>query len=380
MQKYSEFVPSIFRVRTCGAGLLVAAALALAGTAAGQTGSGARGTASNQNESDVRLQEDAPLHYTVKKGDTLWAISKKFLKDPWQWPEVWTTNNTKVTNPHLIYPGQELILVYRNKHPRIVPSGDLALENQTARLSPQVREVPLDQAIPTIPIDIIREFLRGPRVVSKEELNRAPYVVEFNEEHIAGASGMAAYVKNIKDPVLSSYAVVRRGQPYRDPETRELLGYEAIPTAEGELRELGKVSVVDLVSSSREVNIGDRLLPEESGLFEANFYPHAPAGAVGGRIIAVFNGLSQIGQYQIVTINRGTNHGLEPGHVLSILQAGRRAKDPYTFGKVQLPDEYGGVLMVFKVAPKVSYGLVMEATRAIHVLDKVEKPRYGEKG
>lgn len=371
MQKYSEFGRSICRARAVGASLWLAAALGLAAASAAAQGQGA--------PSDVRLQDDAPLHYTVKKGDTLWGIAKKFLKDPWQWPEVWTVNNTKVSNPHLIYPGQELLLVYRNRRPQIVPGGNLALENQTEKLSPKIRELPLAQAIPTIPLDAIREFLKGPRVVSKDELNRAPYVVEFNQETLRGAAGMGAYVKNLQEPVLAGYEVVRRGQEYRDPDTNELLGYEAIPTAEAELRELGKLSTVQLVQSYREVSIGDRLLPDESGLFQANFYPHAPAGAVGGRVIAVFDGLSQIGQYQIVTINRGTSQGLEPGHVLSILQAGRKVRDPYAPSRVQLPDEYAGTLMIFKVAPKVSYGLVMEAARAIHLLDKVEKPRAGEK-
>jgi hypothetical protein len=361
-------------------GLLLTAGLGLAGAVYSQGRPEAGATPRTQNQSDIRMQEDAPLRYVVKKGDTLWGISKKYLKDAWQWPEVWTTNNTKVTNPHLIYPGQELLLVYKDKRPQVMPSGDLVTLNDTDKLSPRVRELPLDQAIPTIPIDQIRQFLRGPRVVTDDELERAPYVVDFNEPHLVGAGNMGAYVKNIAQPVMSGYAVVRRGDEYRDPETGELLGYEAIPTAEAEVREYGKLSTVRLVESSREVNVGDRLLPLESGLFEANFYPHAPAQPVGGRVISVFDGMSQIGQFQIVTLNRGTRHGLEPGHVLSILRAGGRVKDPYEGGKVQLPDQFAGTLLIFKVSPKVSYGLVMEAVRPIHLLDKAEKPRPGEQG
>jgi len=371
----------------------LAAGLLIAASAAGQSypdvgGTPARGmeeprpapiATATQGSSDVRMQDDAPLRYVVKKGDTLWGISKKFLKDPWQWPEVWTTNNTKVTNPHLIYPGEELLLVYKDKKPQIVPSGEMAVENTAEKLSPRIRQLPLVEAIPTIPIAAIRQFLKGPRVVSDDELNRAPYVVEFNELHLAGSAGMGVYVKNLARPLRAGYSVVRRGDEYRDPDTGERLGYEAIPTAEGEVHELGKLSTVRLVSSSREVNVGDRLLPQESDLFNANFYPHAPNGAVGGRIISVFDGLSEIGQFQIVTLNRGGKHGLEPGHVLSILQAGGLAKDPYAPGELQLPDQFAGTLLIFKVTPKVSYGLVMEATRAIHVLDKVEKPRAGER-
>jgi LysM repeat protein len=374
VQKYNEFEPMFIRAWAFRGALALAGVTLASGPAAAQTQS-----ATAQASAEVRLQEDAPLRYTVKKGDTLWGISKKFLKDPYQWPEVWTPNNVKVTNPHLIYPGQELLLVYKNRRPQIVPSGNISAENRTEKLSPQMRESSIDEAIPTIPIDAIREFLRGPRVVSKDEINGAPYIVDFNEDVIEGAEGLSAYIKNIKEPVLSGYTVVRLGKKYEDPETGEDLGIEAIPTAEAEVREVGKLTKVALVESVREVHAGDRLLPQESGLFEANFYPHPPAGPVGGRIISVFDALTQTGQYKIVTINRGTRQGLEPGHVLSILQAGRRVKDPYGGGRVQLPDEYAGMLMIFKVGPKVSYGLVMEATHPIHLLDKVEKPRPGEK-
>jgi hypothetical protein len=403
VQKYNEFVSPLRLAFFHGRGLRRTAALAagllIAASAGGQSYPDVGGTparhmedarpapatppASTANtsasQSDVRVQDDAPLRYVVKKGDTLWAISKKFLKDPWQWPEVWTTNNTRVTNPHLIYPGEELLLVYKDKKPQIVPSGEMAVENTADKLSPRIRQLPLEQAIPTIPIAAIRQFLKGPRVVTDDELSRAPYVVEFNELHLAGSAGMGAYVKNLARPLRAGYSVVRRGDAYRDPDTGELLGYEAIPTAEGEVRELGKLSTVQLLSSTREVNVGDRLLPQESDLFNANFYPHAPNGAVGGRIISVYDGLSEIGQFQIVTLNRGAKQGLEPGHVLSILQAGGLASDPYAPGKLQLPDEFAGTLLIFKVTPRVSYGLVMEATRAIHVLDKVEKPRAGER-
>jgi hypothetical protein len=369
VQKYNEF-RGFFRVGPIAA----AALLSLSGLAGAQT------TASNDKPADVRLQDDAPLRYTVKKGDTLWGIAKKFLKDPWQWPEVWTENNQKVTNPHLIYPGETLLLVYKNRRPQIVPSGALASEHAAEKLEPQIREIPLEAAIPTIPIDAIREFLRGPRVVSKEEINAAPYVVDFNEEVIEGKSGFKAYIKNVQQPVLSGYEVVRVGSKYKDPETGELLGYEAIPTADAEVREFGKLTKVDLVQALREVHAGDRLLPQESGLFQANFYPHAPAEAIHGRIISVYDSLTETGQYKIVAINRGRKEGLEQGHVLSILQAGRRTHDPYGSSLVQLPDEYAGTLLVFKVGERVSYGLIMEATHAIHVLDKVDKPRPGERG
>jgi len=317
---------------------------------------------------ELGLREDAPLRYVVKKGDTLWDISNKFLADAWQWPELWYVNG-KIANPHRIYPGDVLELAYLKGRP-VLTRGGSGLE----RVSPQVREVPLDAAVAAIPIDAIRNFLRGPRVVDADTLERAPYILEFTDAHVVGAEGVGIFIQKLPADSPTDFAVVRKGDVYRDPVTDEILGYEAIPTAVAELRVPGTPAEGMLNEAFREVLRGDRLLPLEQDNFEANFYPHAPNFPVGGRIISVFDGVSQIAQYQIVTLNRGTNHGIEPGHVLSILQARRSVRDPYTKKMVVLPEQYAGRLMVFKVSPKISYGLVMTATRPIHVLDKVEKP------
>lgn len=320
----------------------------------------------------LSLREDAPLHYVVKKGDTLWGISSYFLRDPWQWPELWYVNG-KIANPHLIYPGEVLTLVLVNGRPRLARDSDLSLE----RLSPRVRVESLDDALPAIPIEAIRNFLRGPRVITEDEARRAPYVVEFTGEHLTGAEANGVFVKNLPDkPATAAYswAVVQVGDPYRDPETHELLGYEAIPAGEAELRKPGAVATMALTKSSREVLVGDRLLPIEPENFGSSFYPHAPAAPVDGRILSVFDGLTQIAQYQIVALNRGSNHGVDVGTVLQIDQAGRNVRDPYGTQAVTLPDQYAGLLLVFKVTPKLSYGLVMKADRPLHVLDKVRNP------
>ncbi|MDP3856875.1 MAG: LysM peptidoglycan-binding domain-containing protein [Stagnimonas sp.] len=317
---------------------------------------------------ELGLREDAPLRYVVKKGDTLWEISNKFLADAWQWPELWYVNG-KIANPHLIYPGDVLELAYLKGRP-VLTRGGSGLE----RVSPQVREVSLGSAVPGIPIDAIRNFLRGPRVVDAETLNRAPYILDFADSHVLGAEGIGVFIQKLPADTPTDFAVVRKGDAYKDPVTNELLGYEAIPTGEVELRVPGAPAEGVLTQAFREVLRGDRLLPLEEDNFQANFYPHAPAGPVGGRIISVFEGVSQIAQYQIVTLNRGGLHGIEPGHVLSILQARRSVRDPYTKKMVSLPEQYAGQLMVFKVSPKLCYGLVMSATRPIHLLDKVEKP------
>ena len=316
---------------------------------------------------DLSLRQDAPLHYTVKKGDTLWGISNHFLKDAWQWPQLWYDNG-QIKNPHLIYPGEVLTLVMVNGHPRVVLSED--------RLHPRIHEMPLDQAIPAIPIDAIREFLRGPRVISKDEMEHAPYVVEFTDEHVVAGQNSGVFVKNLPKNGVSSWSLVKVGQPYIDPDTRELLGYEAIPTGDADVRDYDKaVTEMMLTRSPQEVEIGNRLLPLEPESFKADFYPHAPATPVEGRILSVYGGLDQIAQYNIVALNRGSKDGLDPGTVLGIYQNSRHVADPYGDSKVLLPEQKSGVLMVFKVTPRISYGLVMSETRPAHVLDKVRNPR-----
>lgn len=317
----------------------------------------------------LSLRETAPLRYVVKKGDTFWGLANYYLRDAWQWPELWYVNG-QVRNPHLIYPGEVLSLVTVDGRTRLTRESGLDVE----RRSPQVRELPLDAALPAIPIEAIRDFLRGPRLVTLEESQHAPYVIAFVDEHIVTGANNEVFVKNLPANRDVNYAVVQIGDAYRDPDNGELLGYEAIPAGEAELRTDGQPARMRLTKSSREVLIGDRLLPIEAENFGANFYPHPPTTPVEGRIISVFDGLSQIAQYQIVALNRGSNHGLDAGTVLDIAQTGRVVADPYGAKAIALPDQYAGVLMVFKVTPKLSYGLVLSAVRSVHVFDKVRKP------
>ncbi len=323
------------------------------------------------------LRPQAPLSYTVQPGDTLWGIANRFLLDPWQWPEVWYVNN-QIANPHQIFPGDVLELIYVDGQPRLARQGEAAGYG-VERLSPQVRELPLHSAIPTIPLEAIRDFLRGPRLVTSDELAASPYLLAFADEHLIGGSGVRVFIEDLEPSTSFNYAVVRRGQIYRDPDNGDLLGYEAIPVGEAEVRDFGAPSTAVLSRTFREALIGDRLLTAEAEAFSENFYPRAPDAEINGRIIAVTDGVAQIGQYYIVAMNRGTDHGLEPGHVLDILQAGRRARDPYSLRSVVLPESYAGQLIVFKVTPRVSYGLVMSVTEPVHVLDKVEKPVLGRR-
>ncbi len=317
----------------------------------------------------VELNPDHPDRYVVVKGDTLWDISGRFLKSPWLWPEVWYVN-PQIANPHLIYPGDIITLVYVDGRPQLrVQRG-----RPHVKLSPHARAERLDQAIPTIPLDAIKQFLSKPLVVGEDELERAPYVVDSADEHIVTGAGDRVYARGIDNEDYRRFNVFRPGDTYIDPDTNEILGYEALYVGDADAQRFGDPSTLMLTATNREVRKGDRLLPVTSEIADVNFMSRAPQEPFDGRIISVVDGVTQIGQYQIVVINRGTREGVEVGHVLRVRQAGKEIRDTIRDEKVTLPDEDAGLMMIFRTFDKVSYGLIMEATRAIHVLDTVTNP------
>ncbi len=326
----------------------------------------------------VTLRPGHPDRYVVVKGDTLWGISARFLRDPWLWPEVWSVN-PQIRNPHLIYPGDVIVLAYVNGKPQLhlerrarTPGG-----MRTVRLQPEVRREPLPPAIPTIPLDAIRPFLTRSAVVSRGELADAPYVVDIAGEHLAGADGNRIYVRRLGDTTHRSFAVVRRGDVFRNPRTGKVLGYAAIHLADAELIRGGDPATLRLSHVDQEVLIGDRLIPLPATRLPDDFVPQAPKGKVDGQIISVFHGVSQIGQDQVVVLDVGREQGIRAGDVLAVYQAGRRIRDTVEGGigrSVQLPATRAGLVMVFRPFRQVSYALVMSATRAIHLDDSVRNP------
>lgn len=327
------------------------------------------------------LREDHPQQYVVVKGDTLWDISARFLRDPWVWPEVWDSN-PQIANPHLIYPGDLLVLAYKDGRPVIQVHRGGIISSTTPRglpeqrLSPQVRVESLERAIPTIPIDAIRPFLTRPRVVSEKELAAAPYIVSSVDKHLIAGPGHRVYVRGLTDADLTDYVVLRPGTVYRNPNNQdEILGYEAIYLGDVRLKDFGDVSSVQITNATREIMNGDRLLPANDSLPDTNFMPRAPKDKVRGQIIAVPGGVSLIGQYQVVALDLGQREGMEPGHVLAIYQRGEMVRDVRRNNEmVKMPDEHAGTLMVFRTFERVSFGLVMKATRTMQVNDIVTNP------
>jgi len=322
----------------------------------------------------VALNPAHPDRYTVVKGDTLWDIAGTFLRDPWQWPEVWHVN-PQIENPHLIYPGDIIILTYLNGKPSL--SLQRGAQSGTVKLSPQIRSTPLDTAIPVIPMGDILPFLSRPYVMDKKDMEAAPYIVSFKGERILGATHSKIYVRSIETTEHKQYTIVRPGKAYKDADTGEVLGHEAMYIGTAELERTGDPASLILLDSKLEAIAGHRLLPVIYDKIQNDFYPSSPDKPITGNIIAVFNGVSQIGQHNIVVLDRGANDGLVPGHVLTVDMRGptifdRISPDPHD--KVTLPDERAGTLMVFRTFPRVSFGIIMSATTAMHVLDRVHTP------
>lgn len=325
----------------------------------------------------TEMKPDYPERYVVVRGDTLWDISERFLKNPWLWPEVWHINPA-IRNPHLIYPGDVVVLFYVDGKPFLTLEGAAGIPVpegiKVVKLSPKARTESLEKAISTIPRDAIAPFLARTRVVTKEELEKAPYIVSSFEEHLISGTGYTVYAQGIDNEAVGVYSIVRAGDAYIDPKTDKVLGYEAINLADARVLRLGQPTTLKISKAHLEVFDGDRLLPFEEKHINFNFIPRSPKNRIDGQIISVFNGVSQIGQYNVVVLNRGERDGLSSGHVLAIYQKGARVRDVYTGKKVKLPDERAGLLMVFRTYEKVSYALVMEANRVMHVLDRAINP------
>lgn len=360
--------PPRIRPVTTGASLLLAVFLSLSATAAGP-GAGATAAMAAQSGSGVALNPTHPDRYVVKRGDTLWDISAMFLRDPWYWPEIWQVN-PQIANPHLIYPGDVLVLVYIDGKPQI----RLERAGGDEKLSPRIRSENLDDAIMTIPLELISAFLSKGTVLERNEADRLPYIVAIREGHLIGGAGNDVYVRGGQvGPLDKGYSVLHVGEPLVDPDDNAVVGYEGVYVGEGTIRRTGDPATLHLIDTQREALEGDRLFEQDRDI-PLQFVPRAPDSDINGRIIHVVNGLAIIGQYQVVVLNRGTRDGLEVGHVLRVWQAGDKVRDRTGGGTVRLPDESAGTLLVFQTHDRISYGLIMEATTDIHVLDRVTNP------
>lgn len=387
-------------------------------------------TAQKVAQAGVPLSElapDAPESYVVKSGDTLWAISKMYLKSPWRWPELWGMNLEEILNPHLIYPGQALYLIKRDGRAMLSgtpPAGTTAGADSTGsstassgaagasdnrgsggmdtvRLSPRIRYQEARNPLTTLQTRDIEPFLAEPLIVEENELQLAPRIVAAGENRVIIGRGDRVYARGpasaplLDDPQkLKQFRIFRNAKPLRDPETGEVLGYEAeflgkaalarsegrteVASAGGKVNTALVPATIDITSAKSEILVGDRMAPEPEREF-LSFAPRAPGRAVNGRIVSIYgnSSVANASQNQVVVLNRGRRDGIESGHVLVILKDGQQLVDATDPARplIKLPNERNGLLMVFRVYEKLSYGLILDITDAVRVGDRLASPQ-----
>ncbi|MDP9043808.1 MAG: LysM peptidoglycan-binding domain-containing protein [Pseudomonadota bacterium] len=348
-----------------------------------------RGTAQRVAQDGIALAElapNAPDIYTVKTGDTLWDISKMYLRSPWRWPELWGMNLQQIRNPHLIYPGQVLYLDKTDGRARL-RLGQRALPAGTDKLSPRVRASELgEDALASIPFHLIEPFLNDAVIFQANELATAPRIVATKEGRVILGRGDIAYVRGDLGQG-TEYRIFREPKPLLDPTTKEILGYEATYvgaaeyTRQGETRTDadGKAQVVPatfLVTNVRqEAGVGDRLAIVP-GREYTNYAPHAPSGPMDGQIASLYGDALTAGQNQIVALNRGAVDGMERGHVLALVRKGGEVVDTTDPGHptIKLPDERHGLLFVFRVFDRMSYALILSVKEPVEPGDRFTQP------
>jgi hypothetical protein len=319
----------------------------------------------------VELADNHPVDYTVVKGDTLWDIAGKFLKDPWRWPEIWR-QNSYIQNPDLIYPGDRLVLRYSEGEPYLEHlSGRERAARKVVKMGPAVYIEKLDDAIPSIPPQIIMAFLQDRQVVESRNLDNLAYVTEgINHEVILGTlSDM--YVRKIDGAPGSRFKIIRMRGELVDPETKKVIAYETETLGEAEMIRPGDPAKLRIIKSSKEINQGDRLVPAVSKLSLPYYHPQAFRENISVSILGAVSDQATYGPGDVISLSAGSDQGLEPGHVLQIMRDQGVQKDPVTKKKYRLPIERSGIVMIFKTYDKVSYGLIMRASQGIRVYDKV---------
>ena len=360
-----------------------------------------RSTAQQVAQAGVPLEDlapGAPDSHTVKRGDTLWDISKLFLKSPWRWPQLWGMNLDQIRNPHLIYPGQVLVLDKSGGRARLRTADGSTLPDGTVKLSPRARATDVgDGAIPTIPLNLIAPFLNEAVVLSADELESAPRIVAAPESRVLMGRGDRAYVRGDLGGI-ADWRLFRKATPLIDPTTKEVLGYEArfVGTA-AYVREGGSAEVpndgaftlvrregtttlpvpatFEILSAKEEVGVGDRLATVPPRDF-ASFTPRAPSSPVAGQVVQVYGDALIAGQNQVVAINRGARDGIERGHVLAVLRDGERRIDT-TYERpqaIKLPDERHGLMFVFRTFDRVSYALLLQVQEPVRAGDRFTQP------
>jgi hypothetical protein len=319
----------------------------------------------------LQLADNAPDRHIVVKGDTLWDISGKFLKQPWRWPEIWRLNKDEIKNPHWIYPGDVILLDRSSGEPRL----RLAKPIGSGRLQPKIYEESLSNAIPPIPPNVIEPFISQPLVIEQEKLKNAARIVATQEDRVILGKGDVAYASGIKDEQQRNWQIFRPGQPLKDPQTGKVLGYEAYYLGTAQLLTQGTTATIEIGSVKEEVGRGDYLVPTAPPTLNS-YVPHRPEQDISARVMSIYGGINEGGRYSVIAINRGKDEGLEPGHVLAMFRT-RNVEilnDEDHKQKVDLPPERYGLAFIFRTFDHISYALVVAGSRPVTINDLLNNP------
>lgn len=359
----------------------------------------------------LTIKPDAPDRYTVVPGDTLWGISQRYTDSPWRWPELWNLNREQIRNPHLIYPGYVIVLDRERGQLTIGGAGTERAPGATqtdtgttpatpgtpaspgapttaagapgsVKIGPRIRAESLArQEIPSIPPSAIEPFLTRPLVIEPDGLEKGPTIIGTQSDRVMLATGNAAYVRGIGKSKDDTWYVYRKGNPLVDPDTNQTLAYEAVYLGTAQLTRPGEPATVTLTDTVLEVGAGDKLVAAGRPQ-SVNYAPRAPGSQIKGRVIAIYGGVGKVGEagpQQVISINRGKANGVEVGHVLALYNLGGTVRDTSkgandAAARINLPDERAGLAFVFRVFDRVSYALIMQATKPVAPLDVVQTP------
>lgn len=325
----------------------------------------------------LKLVDNPPDRHIVVRGDTLWGISGKFLQQPWRWPEIWQMNKAEIKNPHLIYPGDIILLDRSGATPRLriakPVGGSGAFGN--AKVQPKVYDTPLDQVIPSIPANVIEPFLSQPLVIEAGEHDHVARIVASQEDRMFMGHGDTAFASGIPDASVIDWNIFRPGKPLKDPETGEVIGHEAFFLGHAKLVQPGEPAVIRITIAKQEIGRGDRMLPAPPTDIVA-YAPHRPDQETSAKVMTIYGGVNEGGAGSVVSLNRGKNAGLEVGHVLALFR--NRVSLSYDENtrpvETPVPEERYALAFVFRVFDRVAYALVVEASKSVIIGDSARNP------
>lgn len=341
-----------------------------------------------KNNPPPTIKADAPNRYIVKKGDTLWDISGKYLNAPHRWREIWATNK-QLKNPHLIYPNDVLILcIIKGRTLVGVDTGE-GCAGIEKNMQPPAKDKPIninssDNSISLIPLANIRHWLNRAEIVSPLDLAGTPHVIAAKQGKTLTSVGDTIYANRALD-LGKTYGIYRQSEPYVDTATGQIVASEVIQVALGRVESVAVNGVSSLKiehAYEAEIKEGDKVFQPINSPLPPAFYPVPAEVTRGGMIVRIMgqvdkkaiinptlpnrslvkSGIALGGKNDTVAINLGATQGARAGHVLDVYRKGALIKDTQDNNKVvRLPNEKIGQIMVFKAFGKISYAYVLSA-------------------